>query len=56
MLPYRIGFVYRLDNIILYRLSEYWLNAISVHLYLEYCFGCVITHHMVTVYGQPPLV
>ena len=33
MLPYWIGFVYQLGNVILYLLSEYRLKVISVHLY-----------------------
>ena len=33
MLPYQIDCVYWLDNISLYRLSEYWIKVISVHLY-----------------------
>ena len=32
MLPYRIGIVYRLDNNNLYRLPEYWLKVISMHI------------------------
>ena len=32
MISYRISFVYRLDNSILYSLLEYRLKVISVHL------------------------
>ena len=36
MLTYQIGFIYRLDNIILYCFSEYWLKFILFDITILY--------------------
>ena len=38
---YRIGYRYRQIFLIQYRLSEYWLNSISVHHYCKVCWYIV---------------